>query len=99
MIAFVRVTSIKPGKTPAAMGFAKQIAAFLKDGYQIDCEVLTPVGGNPQRVAWSIRYADLGAMETFVKKLTSDPKYWELVNGAAECFIPGSTDDSIWQTA
>lgn len=99
MIAFVRVVSIKPGKSfGTAMTFAKEMAGFLKANHQIDCEVLTPVGGNPQRVAWSTRYADLAAMESFTKKLLADAKYWELVNGAADCFIPGSTHDAIWRT-
>jgi hypothetical protein len=30
--------------------------------------------------------------------MTADPKYWDLVNGAADCFIAGSMHDGIWQT-
>lgn len=98
MIAFVRVASVKPGKQVAAMAFAKEIAGFLKSGHHLDVEVLRPVGGNPQRIAWSTRYADMAAMEALSAKMTSDPKYWELVNGAADCFIAGSMHDGIWQT-
>ena len=98
MIAFVRVASIKPGKQVAAMGFAKEIAGFLKTNHHLDVEVLRPVGGNPQRVAWSVRYADLAALEAANIKMTADPKYWDMVNGAADCFIAGTTHDGIWQT-
>ena len=56
MIAFVRVMNIKPGKTGAAMAFARQMAAYLKASHDIDVEVLRPIGGNPQRVAWSTRW-------------------------------------------
>ena len=98
MIAFVRVASVKPGKQVAAMTFAKEIAGFLKGSYHLDLEVLRPVGGNPQRIAWSTRYADMAAMETTTTRMLADPKYWELVNGAAECFIAGSMRDAIWQT-
>ena len=98
MIAFVRVACVRPGKQVAAMAFAKEISAFLKASYHQDVEVLRPVGGNPQRIAWSIRYADMAAMETFTTKMLADPKYWELANGAAECFIGGATRDAIWQT-
>ncbi|AVO42860.1 hypothetical protein [Simplicispira suum] len=98
MIAFVRVASVKPGKQVAAMAFAKEIAGFLKSSHHLDVEVLRPVGGNPQRIAWSTRYADMAAMEALSAKMTSDPKYWELVNGAADCFIAGSMHDGIWQT-
>ena len=98
MIAFVRVASVKSGKQVPAMSFAKEISAFLKGSYHLDMEVLRPVGGNPQQIAWSTRYADMAAMETITNKMLADPKYWELVNGAAECFISGATRDTIWQT-
>ena len=98
MIAFVRVASVKPGKTGAAMMFAKEVAAYIKANHHIDLEILRPIGGNPQRVAWSTRYADMAAMQAFTNKLLADAKYWELVNGAADCFIAGSMYDAIWQT-
>jgi hypothetical protein len=98
VIAFVRVMSAKPGKTGAAMMFAKGIAAYVKGSHGVELEVLRPIGGNPQRVAWSARYADMATMEAFTNKLMTDAKYWELVNGGADCFIPGSAYDSIWQT-
>lgn len=98
MIAFVRVAGVKPGKTGAAMAFGKEVAKYIKTAHHIDLELLRPVGGNPQRVAWSTRYADMAALGAFQDKLLADAKYWELVNGAAECFIAGSMHDSIWQT-
>ena len=98
MIAFVRVACVKPGKQVAAMTFAKEISAFLKSSYHLDVEVLRPVGGNPQGIAWSTRHADMAAMETFTTKMLADPKYWELANGASECFIAGALRDEIWQT-
>lgn len=98
MIAFVRVACVRPGQQGAAMAFAKEISAFLKSSYHLDVEVLRPVGGNPYRIAWSARYADLAAMETITTKMLADPKYWELLSGAADCFIAGTTRDAIWQT-
>lgn len=98
MIAFVRVVCVRPGKQGTAMAFAKEISAFLKSSYHLDTEVLRPVGGNPQRIAWSARYPDMASMETLNSKMLADPNYWELVNSAAECFIAGTTRDAIWQT-
>ncbi len=98
MIAFVRVAGVKPGKTGAAMAFAREVTKYIKANHNIDLEILRPVGGNPQRVAWSTRYADMAAMEAFTNKLLADAQYWELVNGAADCFIAGSMHDGIWQT-
>lgn len=56
------------------------------------------IGGEVQRVAWSARYNDLTELETVMNKITSDPKYWELVNSASDNFIPGSFHDAIWKT-
>lgn len=98
MIAFVRVASVKPGKTGAALAFAKEISGFLKSAHKLDVEVLMPIGGEVQRVAWSSRYTDLAALETTMNNMTADTKYWEMVNAASDCFIPGSFHDAIWRT-
>ncbi len=99
MIAFVRAVSVKPGKQREAMTFAKEIAAYFKANHHVDMEVLTPVGGNPQRIAWSTRYPDMATMETLGARYLADAKYWELVEGASDTFIGGSTRDAIWKTA
>lgn len=98
MIAFIRVAGVKPGKTGAALAFAKEMAAYLKSAHKLELEVLMPIGGATQRVAWSARYTDLAEMETTMSKMMADKKYWELVNAAADCFIAGSFHDSIWKT-
>ena len=98
MIAFVRVAGIKPGKTASAMTFAREVAKYIKTHHQVDLEILRPVGGNPQRVAWSARYANMAAMETFTNKLLADAQYWDLVNASSDSFIAGSMHDAIWQT-
>ena len=98
MMAFIRVVSVKPGKQVTAMAFAKEISTFLKRSHDLDVEVLRPVGGNPQRIAWSTRYADMAALEASSTRMIADPKYWEQVNAAADCFIAGSMHDGIWQT-
>ena len=98
MIAFVRQASIAAGKTASAIGFAIEIAAFLKKQFDIDVEVMMPVGGNPQRVAWATRYKDLGTLEATTSKMLADPAYMALVTKGAENFIAGSLHDSIWRT-
>lgn len=98
MIAFVRVACVRPGQQGAAMSFAKEVSAYLKNSYDLDLEVLRPVGGNPHRIAWSTRYADLAAMDAIVTRMLADPQYLALLKGASECFIAGATRDDIWQT-
>jgi hypothetical protein len=98
MIAFNRTASIAAGKTASAIGFAHEIAAYMKEAYKIELEILLPIGGNPQRIAWSTRYKDLAAFDAVSSKLLSDKHYWEMVGKATDNFIPGSTRDTIWRT-
>lgn len=98
MIAFVRVACVRPGKQVAAAAFAKDMAAFLKGSYQLDMELLRPVGGNPHRIAWSTRYPDMATMDAVSTRMLADPHYWERLNSASDCFIAGATRDAIWQT-
>jgi hypothetical protein len=60
-------------------------------------EVLVPIGGNPQRVAWSVRYKDLAAYEVVGNKLRDDKQYWEIVSKNSGLFLPGSIRDSFWR--
>lgn len=98
MIAFNRVARIAPGKTASAIAFAHEVSAYLKATYGVEPEVMMPVGGNPQRIAWTTRYKDLAAMETIQNKTLADTQYWAMVNKAMDNFMPGSLQDSIWRT-
>jgi hypothetical protein len=97
MIAFSRTAGIAPGKTASAIGFAHEIAAYMKSSYGVDLEVLLPIGGNPQRIAWSTRYKDLAAMEAVSAKLLADKKYLAITGKGSDNFMPGSMRDSIWR--
>jgi hypothetical protein len=98
MIAFIRTAAIAPGKTAGAIGFAHEISAYMKNAYDIELEVLVPIGGNPQRIAWSTRYKDLAALDTVNGKILADKQYWEIVNKNTELFLAGSINDAIWRT-
>lgn len=98
MINFYRSAMVAPGKMPQAIEFAKKIAAFVKKLNGTDLKVGTPVGGNPNRIGWSASYEGLGAMEAAMSKMTSDPKYWDMVNKGSDLFIAGSIRDEIWRT-
>ena len=97
MIAFVRTANIAPGKTAAAFGFASEMTAYLKATHGVEAQVLRPIGGNPNRVAWSSRFPDLTAYGAFNDKLRTDARYWEMVGKAADCFMAGSVNDDLWQ--
>ena len=98
MIRFVRTASIAPGKLGDALAFAKQVSDYIGTQYGVRLEVMMPVGGNPNRVAWRAEYPNLGAMEEMQAKMLADPKYLEIVGKGALNFIAGSVNDSIWRT-
>jgi hypothetical protein len=98
MIRFVRTATVAPGKLADALVFAKQIAEYLGKNHGQKLEVMVPVGGNPIRIAWRTEYASLGALEEFMTKTMSDPKYAELLKTGGMNFVAGSLNDSIWKT-
>ena len=70
----------------------------MKEAYGVELEVLLPVGGNPQRIAWTTRYKDLAALDTVTTKLLTDKHYWQIVGKGTDNFLAGSLQDSIWRT-
>jgi hypothetical protein len=97
MIAFYRSACIAPGKGGSAMTFAREIAAYIKDKHGTDVQVGIPIGGNPNRVGWSVRYDSLAALETIQTKMLADQKYLDMVARGADNFIAGSVHDEIWR--
>lgn len=95
MITSYRIASVAPGKTASAIGFAHEIAGYMKSTYGTEPEVMMPIGGNPMCIGWATRYKDLAAV---AGKLPADVKYWEIVGKATDYFIAGSIQDSIWRT-
>lgn len=98
MIRFVRVASIAPGKMTEALAFARQIAELFEKTTGMKLQIMVPVGGNPQRVAWRAEYESLGVLESVQGKLLMDAKYQDLIAKGAGNFIAGSVFDSIWRT-
>jgi hypothetical protein len=96
MIMTIREAGVAPGKGREARAFAVEVAAHAKDIVGIDVQVMRPVGGNPLRVAWCTRYKDLNEYEAGWSKLFADARFAELNVKAAQCFVPGSWQESIW---
>jgi hypothetical protein len=96
MIYHARTAQIAPGKGPDAMGFGKNVVAYLKSKHGITCNFMTQVGGPVGRVAWLTAYDSLGAYEQTWAKLMADPGWVELLKAGPTLFAPGQTQDSLW---
>ena len=98
MIAITRTASIAPGKTGDAMAYGHEIAKYIKEKHGATFEVLMPIGGNPARIAWHARLANLGEWEALTAKLMADKQYMEIVSKQSSTFLPGSVRDHFWRT-
>lgn len=98
MIHFYRAAAIAPGKLASALGFAKEISAYLKDKHGVTVEVAMPIGGNPNRIGWASTYENLAAYEGAMTKMLSDANYMELVRKGTDNFIGGSVRDQLWRS-
>ena len=99
MISFVRTGSIAPGKGAQAFAFAQKIVAYWESNYDQHIDLLRPIGGNPNRIAFTSSYKDLAAFEKVLDKSSVDQKYMELLASGADCWIPGSLVDEMWRSA
>jgi hypothetical protein len=98
MITFIRSASIAPGKTGDAIAFAHQIGKHIKEKYGITVELLMPVGGNPNRIAWHAHYESLAQLEALAAKLLADTEYMGTIAKNSATWLPGSVHDEIWRT-
>lgn len=98
MIYFSRTASIAPGRTGDAIAFAQVIAKYINENYDTTLEVLMPIGGNPNRIAWRAHYDSLAQWEAATTRLLTDKVYVELVAKQSNTFLPGSVHDELWRT-
>ncbi len=55
---------IAPGKNADAMAFAREVTKHIKDAFKREVHIRIAIGGNPNRIAFSSRYADLADFES-----------------------------------
>lgn len=96
MIMFYRRANVANGKMVDALGFAKQIAAYVTQVTSKEVQVAVPFGGNPNRVGWAAKFSDLGEFERLMGGLMADGTYQRHVAEGAANFIPGTVEDDIW---
>ena len=99
MISLVRTGAIAPGKGVAAAAFAQKIVDYWKNTYDRELQLLRPIGGNPNRIAWVARYKDLAEYDAVSLKSMADPKYLELLATGGDLWIAGSIHDQLWRSA
>ena len=96
MVRWMRKARVAPGKFMEAMGFAIEIAKYVKK-----FEGLPPVHvfmdsfGDMTTLRWVVDYENLAAMEKVNTQLIADQEYLKKVDSSAHVFIPGSVKDTV----
>lgn len=98
MIAFVRYYSIMPGKTPDALATAQKIKKHAKEKHGSEINLMMPIGGNPNCIAFVSTADHLADIEGALGKIDGDAEYQKLVADNAGNVIPGSVHDEIWRS-
>ena len=97
MITIIRTADVNGSKLPAALGWAHEIASYVKSKTGIEVKVQMPSGhGNPFRIRWIWQTESLAAHEQAMKKLMSDAKYLELGAKAMDLCWPRTFSDEYW---
>ena len=97
MIAFVRFVSIMPGKTLDALAIAHKIKKHAKEKHGSEINLMMPIGGNPNRIAFVSRADHLADVEAALEKIAADAEWQKLIADNAANVIPGSVHDEIWR--
>ncbi len=87
-----------PGKRGDALAFANQIAKYINEKYGQTVEVLMPIAGNLDRIAWRLNYESLAQYEAFIAKALADPDLMGMSTKGLGIFMPGSLNDDMWRT-
>jgi hypothetical protein len=97
MIYFIRSGAIAPGKMTKALGFAHEIAEYIKTKTSKDVSIGMPIGGQANRIGWFVAYENLAELDETQMSLLKDSVYLEKVAQAGDNFIAGSMHDDIWR--
>jgi hypothetical protein len=97
MIVFSRTAGVEPGMFSAALAFANEIKALIKEINGVEVQVAIQIGGNPNRIAWMSSYESLAAFDAAGLKLLGNPKYQEMLKKTAGMIVPETIVDEIWR--
>lgn len=93
MYLFSRTALAAPGKAPAAMAFAVEVAAHVGSITGIPLNVYTATFGMPLgTILWSSRVDSHAQLAEIQAKTFADAGYMAMVENATDLFQPGITD-------
>jgi len=96
MVRWMRTARVAPGKFMEAMGFATEIASYVKKFEGLPpVQVFMDSFGDMTTLRWVVDYESLAAMEQVGLQMMVDQEYLNKVNSSSHVFIPGSLKDTV----
>ncbi len=98
MYTFVRTVSGMPGKHAELWTFAHKVKAYAKEKCDFDMDFSTPIGGDPNRIAFISITPSLAEFEAVGTLLAADADYQKLIATVAANVIPGLVHEDLWRS-
>ncbi len=96
MVRWMRKARVAPGKFIEAMGFATEIAQYVKKYEGLPpVQVFIDSFGDMTTLRWIVDYESLGAMEKVNTQMRQDQEYFQKIDSSAHVFIPGTVKDTV----
>jgi hypothetical protein len=96
MVRWMRKARVAPGKFMEAMGFATEIAQYVKKFEGLPpVQVFVDSFGDMTTLRWVVDYENLAAMEKVNTQMMSDQEYFKKVDSSGHVFIPGTVKDTV----
>lgn len=85
---------------PAAMAWATDVSKYIKEKHGVDIECFGRVGAG-QDVVWTMRFADMGALEKYLDAIQADSDYAAKIRETEEAghFDTPTVEWGIWRKA
>jgi hypothetical protein len=92
----MRKARVAPGKFIEAMGFATEIASYVKKYEGLPTvQVFIDSFGDMTTLRWVVDYESLAAMEQVNTQMMSDQEYFQKIDSSSHVFIPNSVKDTV----
>jgi hypothetical protein len=98
MIYAVRSADIQHGKLADAFEWAVRVAAYIREKFGTDTQVLRNGNGSFYRVHWMTSYDSLGDYEEMMAKIGEDEGYLALIDELREDYFFANVEDNFYAT-
>jgi hypothetical protein len=96
-IRWTRTGQIKNSRVMEALGWSKEVCAFVEKKHGIKADTWVDVIGALGTIRWSVDYPDMATFDAKMTAVNMDPEYMKFIEKAVkdELFIDGTGVDTL----